>query len=398
MVSARVFALDLAGTVTNGTTGKPAAGVQLTLLSLSTGMLPIGNAVSDSRGHYTLTARDAGGMLLLRASFEGANYHQRVTPGESTVDITVYNASEKIDNLVEEGRILRVQASGGEMEVWEMFNLRNESRPPKTRTGDRSFEFALPEGATITEGTAKGPGGMPIASAPIPLDQKNRYGFVFPLRPGLTQFQVIYKLPYKGSREFNIAAEMPLAELGVMLPAGMSFKEDSGTFGKAADEGGMTVYVAKNLAAGQTAKFTLSGEGSAPSQDDAGAASPAPGATGMGGPGGQNSAEASGRVSMYMIICVLLIIFGGGFLALRRKKTVATEENVPPPRAARSSGNGPRAPMRTQKKSGPPGTVLDALKEDLFQLESDRLAGKISQQEYDKAKAGLDLLLRRQMK
>src|SRR5258708_1755730 len=116
-VSTRVFAIDLGGTVTNGTTGKPAAGVQLTLLSLSTGMQPIGNAVSDSRGHYSLTARDANGMLLLRASFEGANYHQRVTPGASTVDITVYNAAEKVDNILGEGRILRVQSSGGELEV-----------------------------------------------------------------------------------------------------------------------------------------------------------------------------------------------------------------------------------------------------------------------------------------
>lgn len=395
----QVFAIDLGGTVTNGTTGKPAAGVQLTLLSLSTGMQPIGNAVSDSRGHYSLTARDANGMLLLRASFEGANYHQRVTPGESTVDITVYNAAEKVDNILAEGRVLRVQASGGELEVSEMFSLRNESRPPKTRTGDHSFEFALPEGATISEGMAKGPGGMPITSAPIPLEQKNHYGFVFPLRPGLTQFQVVYKLPYKGSREFNITTDMPLAELGVMLPAGMSFKEDGGGFGKATDESGMTVYVAKSLAAGQSVKFTLSGEGTAPSQEDAGAAAPAPGGSGMGGPGGQPTTEASSKVSMYMIICVLLIIFGGAFFALRRKKAAQTEEaDGPPRRSIPASDDRRRAPVRTQKKSSAPGTVLDALKEDLFQLESDRLEGKISQQEYEKAKAGLDLLLRRQMK
>lgn len=393
-----MFAIDLGGTVTNGTTGKPAAGVQLTLLSLSTGMQPIGNAVSDSRGHYSLTARNANGMLLLRASFEGANYHQRVTPGESTVDITVYNAAEKVDNILGEGRILRVQTSGGELEVSEMFSLRNESRPPRTQTGDHSFEFSLPEGATISEGMAKGPGGMPITSAPIPLEQKNRYGFVFPLRPGLTQFQVIYKLPYKGSREFNITTDMPLAELGVMLPAGMSFKDGGGSFGKAGDEAGMAAYVAKGLTAGQTVKFTLSGEGRAPNAEDAGAASPTPGGSGMGGPG-QPETEASGKVSMYMILCVLLIIFGGGFFALRRKKTAQTDEDAGPPRRSLpASGNNRSAPARTQKKSRTPGTVLDALKEDLFQLESDRLDGKISQQEYDKAKAGLDLLLRRQMK
>jgi hypothetical protein len=40
-------------------------------------------------------------------------------------------------------------------------------------------------------------------------------------------------------------------------------------------------------------------------------------------------------------------------------------------------------------------SVVDAIKEELFQLESDRLLGKISQQEYETAKAGLDLMMRR---
>jgi hypothetical protein len=43
-------------------------------------------------------------------------------------------------------------------------------------------------------------------------------------------------------------------------------------------------------------------------------------------------------------------------------------------------------------------SILNALKEELFQLESDRLHESISAQEYEKQKAGLDALLRRQMK
>ena len=37
--------------------------------------------------------------------------------------------------------------------------------------------------------------------------------------------------------------------------------------------------------------------------------------------------------------------------------------------------------------------MLDVLKEELFQLETDRLNGKISEEEYEKSKAGLDTLL-----
>jgi hypothetical protein len=39
--------------------------------------------------------------------------------------------------------------------------------------------------------------------------------------------------------------------------------------------------------------------------------------------------------------------------------------------------------------------LLDALKEELFQLESDKIQGHISAPEYTEAKAALDLLIRR---
>ena len=39
--------------------------------------------------------------------------------------------------------------------------------------------------------------------------------------------------------------------------------------------------------------------------------------------------------------------------------------------------------------------LLDALKEELFQLESERLQGKLSPEEYEKAKSALDSTLQR---
>jgi hypothetical protein len=39
--------------------------------------------------------------------------------------------------------------------------------------------------------------------------------------------------------------------------------------------------------------------------------------------------------------------------------------------------------------------LLDALKEELFQLESERLQGKISPDEYEKAKSALDNTMQR---
>jgi len=42
--------------------------------------------------------------------------------------------------------------------------------------------------------------------------------------------------------------------------------------------------------------------------------------------------------------------------------------------------------------------LLEALKEEIFQLESERVKNKITQQDYDKAKAALDNTLQRAMR
>jgi hypothetical protein len=69
----------------------------------------------------------------------------------------------------------------------------------------------------------------------------------------------------------------------------------------------------------------------------------------------------------------------------------------------------PRAPVTRPKKAAAPtpaaspasnhsGLLLQALKEELFQLEIERQQGSISQQEYEKAKAALDQTLQRAVK
>jgi hypothetical protein len=49
-------------------------------------------------------------------------------------------------------------------------------------------------------------------------------------------------------------------------------------------------------------------------------------------------------------------------------------------------------------KKNRPAMLLEAMKEEVFQLESDRLQGKISTQEYESAKAALDKTLQRAVK
>ena len=53
-------AQNITGSVTNGTTGKPSAGDEVTLLSLSQGMQEVGSTKTNAQGKFSM-AQDTGG-------------------------------------------------------------------------------------------------------------------------------------------------------------------------------------------------------------------------------------------------------------------------------------------------------------------------------------------------
>ncbi len=58
-------------------------------------------------------------------------------------------------------------------------------------------------------------------------------------------------------------------------------------------------------------------------------------------------------------------------------------------------GRSKRAAIAALVCAGAANLLLQAMKEELFQLELDRQQGKISQEEYEQSKAALDLTLKR---
>lgn len=402
LFSATLFAAQIAGTVTNGTTKKPSSGDDVVLLSLSGGMEEVARAKTDEEGRFVLKGPDQGGQNLVRVDHQGVNYFKPAPQGTNIVDITVYDAAKTVDNFIADGRVFRFQTiPGGQLEVSEMFILRNESNPPRTKMGARSFEFELPAGAQIEEGMAEGPGGMPTSSPPVPAGKKNRYGFVFPIRPGRTRLQVTYKVPYAGTRQFKVTPELPLAELGIMLPKSMDFSSQDKSFAPAQDEEGMKVFVAKTVPPGKGMEFQVSGEGSMPSET----------AQGGGGGASQDSARPGGGLgapieapdplsnSRWYIIGIFVVALAGAAYWLFRMQRGAIRAPANGSGAAGASSRDKQRRAGTGSRANSNGSgVLEAIKEELFQLETERVQGKVTEQEYETSKAGLETLMRRHLK
>jgi len=256
-------AQTLTGTVTNGTTNKPAAGDEVILINLANGMDVGGTTKADSAGKFSFKIT-VPGPHLIRAVHQGVNYHQMAPPGVNTADVSVYDVATKVADLSVTADVLRFQADSGSMQGIRLFVVSNTSSPAKTQMNDHNFEFYLPPGAKIEQIQARSPNGQPIPAEAKPESDKNRYALVFPLRPGETQFQVEFTLPYSGEIKIDPKPLYPAAHLVIVLPKTMQFTAaNPSSFQSMQDptQGDSQVEVAQQTKPGQPLAFTLKGNG-----------------------------------------------------------------------------------------------------------------------------------------
>ena len=261
---ASAAAQTLTGTVTNGTTGKPAAGDEVILINIANGMDVSGSTKADSDGKFSFKLTDSAEPHLIRAVHQGVTYHQMAPPGTNSVDVKVYDVTTKVSGLSVTADVLRFQAGGGTMQGIRLFVVNNESSPAKTQMNDHNFEFYLPAGAKVEQLQARAPNGQPISAEAVPQAEKNRYAIAFPLRPGETQFQLEFTLPYSGEIKIDPKPLYPAAHLVVVLPKTMQFTAaNPSSFQSMQDpgQGDSNVEVAQQTKPGQALGFTLKGNG-----------------------------------------------------------------------------------------------------------------------------------------
>jgi hypothetical protein len=405
------------GTVKNGTTGKPGAGVDLTLIQLQGGMQEVAHSKSDSQGAFTFDHPGLGAQpMLVRASYRGINFNAAVPPGSSTVQVDIYEPSKDARTIEVSSHVVIFQPNGSTLIVGEEYQIENKSQPPQAyfRT-DGDFNFVLPEKGTLQQVAAAGPSGMAVVQQPI--DKKNNhYSIAFAFRPGENSVRYSYELPYVGNTAaVQIPTLYPGGRLLVVAPPSVQINGDALTL--TGQEQGMNVYSRQDVPAGTLVAVNVSGT------------APPPNASADQGPQGRDAQQSGGEsagvniqaipgrldsLKWYLIFGFVAMFGLGGYLLNQKKVVVAggpedgSKEAPEAKKAKKSAAPTSPAPAQPSSPEAIPtngasslkevdaaiGSSLDALKERLFRLELRRQAGTISEEEYAQERGRAEKILR----
>ena len=380
---------------------------------------------TDAQGAFTFHTRYPDKSYLVRTIHQGVAYDQPASSGDS-VSIQVFDSAPRAPAISGSIEILRVgtRAAGNEkfLHVSDMYEIRNDSNPPLTQAGAHTFDVFLPADARIDSVLAAAPSaaessgrsagqnggqgqsqgrnqeriGVIVSAAPVP-GESGHYTVNFPLRPGATKFAFNYDLPYHGHAAFRSRHEYALQQMAIMFPPAMKFVSPSSAFQKlATGNNEYQVEAAVRLGPGDGPEFEISGNGPLPSLQTKAQTQPqsaVPANSNPTAPPAQaapvNSAPKPDRgpARWPWLAVTSAILLSCAFLVLKVSKALRARNALPGP--AREIA--PRVHGQTEVSAG----LLESLKEEMFQLESDRIRGSISSGEYASARQALDEIFKR---
>lgn len=396
-LSLAASAESIRGVVHNGTTNRPSSGDEVVLKRIGAGMEDVGKTKTNSKGEFTFNVPGGQQAFLVWVKHQEVTYTKVAMPGSAgPIAVQVFDASPDIKDITLSEHILVLQTSPGNgdtLKADEIFTLTNSSSPPRSKNGQHSFDFYLPENAKVEEATAQSQGNMALKTAVVPdKSEKNKYFFGYPLRPGQTQFRLSFSVPYTGKLTLAPRMAIPQQNMMVVLPNSIKFSpEDASLFSPQQQPQfpNVTMFVAKDVKPDARLGFEVKGTGELPRQEAAGSGAQGSARDGQGEdnrPGGglgvPNERPDPLHSGQWLFLGVLTVFLAAGAVYVYTAKPLEA----------------PSKPKSAKTGKNKPSLLLEAMKEEIFQLESDRLQGKITQQEYDVAKSAIDKTLQRAVK
>lgn len=243
------------------------AKVEIEVLSLSGGMNVIKSAVTDAAGRFRIEGLPIQAPLMLRANYDSVNYHQPLSfdaSGKAQPEIDVFESTRSMNDVRLQDVRIAFQMTGENLRCLQSYSFENHTQPPRTVIPpDGTFRFAKAPGILEMPRTSVlGPGAtMPLTDSALESADGMSYYSLYPLRPGVTTFEVEESLPYT-DRTYTYRGkfyhDIPGLNVGV-IPQDMTVTGAGLARTQTDAQRNFAVYTAGALKAGAEVSWTLSG-------------------------------------------------------------------------------------------------------------------------------------------
>jgi hypothetical protein len=195
------------GTVMNGTTGKPQPNATVTLYKVgANGPESLESVKTDAEGKFVLTT-DIPGPRLIQAAYDGVTYNHMVPPGTPSTGIMIpvfKSIAQPGAARVDQHMLLLEPTTDNRIAVSEGYIWENNGKTTFNDPERGTLRFYLPaaaQGQVLVNVVA--PQGMPIRRAPDKTETPDVYKLDFPIKPGQSQVQISYSMPFTSPGEFD---------------------------------------------------------------------------------------------------------------------------------------------------------------------------------------------------
>jgi len=256
----------------------------LELLELSGGMSIIKTSKTDAAGKFRMEGLPESQQLMIRATYQGANYHSQLSfdsAGKAHVEMEIFETTTSMKDIQVEGSQMAFQIAGDRLQAVETIIFNNKTNPPMVVVQPEGT-FRISKTPGILEPpkmrvTAPGT-SLPLVQAALESADGQSYYSLYPLRPGMTTFESQQTFSY-AERKFTYVKkfyqDIKSIDIGV-IPQDLVLSGKNLTKIQTNSSENFSVYRSAPILAGSEVSWTLSGGTPVPAaQAAAPAAAPA---------------------------------------------------------------------------------------------------------------------------
>ncbi len=176
--------------------------VEIDVIEMSTAMRVLKSSTTDPLGAFRIDGLPTELSLMIRANYKTISYHEQLkfdASHRAQVSIEVFEPTNSMEGIQVQSVLVAFQLVGDHLESLETISFNNQTKPPRAvMRAEGNFQFSKPPGILDPPKISiTGPhAAMPIVQFPLESPDGQSYYSLYPLRPGMTKFEVRYTLPY----------------------------------------------------------------------------------------------------------------------------------------------------------------------------------------------------------